>query len=69
MKHWLKKKSFSNWLLVLMGYLIIVSIITGAMLAGDLVRQVKQLEATCTEYQNTVNMNLNTIHLLQELQK
>lgn len=65
MKSWLKKKSLSNWCFVVMIYFIILSVLTETLLAASLVRQIKELEDTCTEYQGAVNTDMNTI-LLQE---
>jgi predicted PurR-regulated permease PerM len=69
---WFKKKSFHNWLVVLLIYLVIISISSSVMIFGYLVKDIKQLEdvniqyqGIVTQYQNSINSALGTINKLE----
>ena len=71
-KQWLGKKTVRNWTPVLLVYLLISVMFISVMLTRDLVRDIKGLETTITQYQNSeatyqpsINLAIATIQKLQ----
>jgi predicted PurR-regulated permease PerM len=71
-KRWLAQKTFRNWAVILLAYLLLSGLFISVMLTRDLVRDIKGLENTITQYQdseatyqNSINLALDTIQKLK----